>query len=466
MSAFANDHIFRSINPVTGEVIASFAAIDAAALESKLAAAAIAQRQWSHSSLQTRATVLHAIAEALRAQRSELGRIATLEMGKTHASAMAEADKSAMTCDYYAEHGTEILRIVTVAMPAGTPSIVRVFPLGVVLAIMPWNFPIWQAMRFIAPAIMAGNAILLKHASNVPQCAQAIERLVREAGAAHGMPTDLFTNLLVETAAIGGIIADHRVAAITLTGSERAGMSVAEHAGRALKKCVLELGGSDPFVVMPSADIEAAVKTGVHARMQNNGQSCVCAKRFIVHEQVYDRFVTGYVERAAAMVIGDPMNAATEMGPLSSGTARDNLHEQVKQAAAAGGRVLTGGAMIHGAGYFYPPTVIVDVPADAPIAREEFFGPVAMIFRVGSKEQALHLANDTPFGLGSSVWTSDEAEAEYFVAGLEAGITAINTLVISDPRVPFGGVKRSGYGRELADIGLREFTNIKTVLRG
>jgi succinate-semialdehyde dehydrogenase/glutarate-semialdehyde dehydrogenase len=465
MNIFSTVHKFRSTSPVTGEVLASYAEIDETELEGKLAATAAAQRKWGVSSIATRAAVLRTIAARLRAERAELGRLATLEMGKTYAAAMAEADKSAMTCDWYAEHGADILKDTYVAIPTGSAR-VTMLPLGVVLAIMPWNFPIWQAMRFIAPAIMAGNGILLKHAANVPQCALAIERLVREAGVPLGMPADVFTNLFVDTTLIPGIIADDRVVAVTLTGSERAGIAVAEAAGKALKKCVLELGGSDPFIVMPSADLEQAVKIGVHARMHNNGQSCVCAKRFIIHESVYDRFEAGFVAAAQKMPIGDPMDPAIEMGPICTRTARDDLHAQVERATKAGARVLTGGSKMDGPGYFYPPTVLVDVPVGSAISREEFFGPVAMLFKASSKEEALRIANDVPFGLGSSVWTTDEAEAEFFVRGIEAGITAINTMVLSDPRVPFGGVKKSGYGRELADLGLREFVNVKTVLKG
>jgi succinate-semialdehyde dehydrogenase/glutarate-semialdehyde dehydrogenase len=464
MNAISAAHQFRSVNPVTGTAIASFASIGAVELEEKLAAAAAAQAAWAASAVGTRAAVLRAIAATLRAERAELGRIATLEMGKLYAAAMAECDKSAMTCDYYAEHGAEIMQPTPVAMPSGSAE-VRVLPLGVILAIMPWNFPIWQAMRFIAPAIMAGNGILLKHAANVPQCALMLERLVRQAGIPAGMPAALFTNLFVDTDLIPGIIADDRVAGVTLTGSERAGIAVGQAAGQALKKCVLELGGSDPFIVMPSADLDSTVRTAVNARMHNNGQSCVCAKRFIVHAAVYDRFEAAFVRIAAAMVVGDPMQPETEMGPLCTEAARRALEAQMDRALTAGARVLTGGSMLDGPGYFFPPTVLAGVPHDAAIAREEFFGPVAMLFKVSSKEEALALANDVPFGLGSSVWTQDAAEAEFFVAGIAAGMTAVNTMVISDPRVPFGGVKKSGYGRELAAIGLREFCNIKTVLR-
>ena len=465
MNIISTAHKFRSTSPVTGEVFASYPGLDGQELETKLAVAAAAQQQWGAESIETRAAVLRAIATKLRAERAELGRIATLEMGKTYAAAMGEADKSAMTCDWYADHGADILKTTDVVMPTGSAQI-RILPLGVVLAIMPWNFPIWQAMRFIAPAIMAGNGILLKHASNVPQCALAIERVVRDAGAFLGMPAGVFTNLFVDTRLIPRIISDDRVVAVTLTGSERAGMSVAEAAGKALKKCVLELGGSDPFIVMPSADLDKAVKAAVTARMQNNGQSCVCAKRFIIHKAVYDQFESAFVAAAQRMPIGDPMDASTEIGPICTETARDDLHQQVERASRAGARILTGGVKLDGPGYFYPPTVLVDVPVGSEIAREEFFGPVAMLFKVSTKEEALRIANDIPFGLGSNVWTNDDAEAEFFVNGIAAGITAINTVVFSDPRVPFGGVKKSGYGRELADIGLREFVNVKTVLKG
>jgi succinate-semialdehyde dehydrogenase/glutarate-semialdehyde dehydrogenase len=465
MKNVSANHKFRSTNPATGELLATFSTLQDAELEVRLRDAASAQKHWGAASIETRAAVLRAVGAALRAERAELGRIATLEMGKTYVSAMAEADKSAAACDWYAEHGADILKTIPVAMPSGSAR-VRILPLGVVLAIMPWNFPIWQAMRFIAPALMAGNGILLKHAANVPQCAMALERIVRAAAIPLGMPAEVFTNLFVDTPVIPAIIADNRVAAVTLTGSERAGMAVGEAAGRALKKCVLELGGSDPFIVMPSADLDRAVETGVTARMQNTGQSCVCAKRFIVHSALYDRFEAAFTAAASRFTFGDPMDPATGMGPICTGQARDDLHAQVERAIAAGARVLTGGTKPAGPGFFYPPTVLASVPVGAAVAREEFFGPVAMLFKVDSKDEALALANDVPFGLGSSVWTSDETEAAFFVDGIEAGITAINTLVFSDARVPFGGVKRSGYGRELADIGLREFVNIKTVLQG
>ena len=470
MNAIPNHHgasgnIFRSLNPTTGQLEATFPTLDEPQLENVLQAASAAQRRWAASTVATRAAVLRAISAGLRAARDELGRLATIEMGKPLAGAMVEADKSAATCDWYAEHGAEILATTEVAMPTGSAQVVTL-PIGVVLAIMPWNFPIWQAMRFIAPALMAGNGILLKHAANVPQCARTIERVVREAAVPLGMPENLFTTIFVDTPGIPAIIADDRVAAVTLTGSERAGMSVGEHAGRALKKCVLELGGSDPFIVMPSADLPAAVTAGITARMQNNGQSCICAKRFIIHDALYAGFETAYVAAARALAIGDPLEPGTDIGPLSTAAARDHLHDQVRRAVAAGGRILTGGQPLDGEGFFYPPTVIAGLSADSAIAREEFFGPVALLFAVPDADAALRLANAVPFGLGSSVWTRDDAEAEFFVMGIEAGMTAINTLVISDPRVPFGGVKRSGHGRELAAIGLREFTNTKTVLRG
>ena len=457
------DHSFATRNPATGALSQTYPTLTPPELEHHLAAAAAAQRQWAATPIPVRAAALHAIAEALRAERAELGRLATLEMGKTCQSALAEADKCASACDWYAHHGADLLRSTDTPMPTGRARI-DYLPLGTILAVMPWNFPFWQAMRAIAPALMAGNAILLKHAANVPQCALAIERLVRTAGATRGMPPAVFTNLFVDTATIADIIADDRVAAVTLTGSERAGMAVAQAAGRALKKCILELGGSDPFIVMPSANIPQTIRMGVTARMQNNGQSCVCAKRFIVHQAAYAQFTDGFVAASQALRSGDPTDPATQLGPLCTEDARAHLHHQVERAVAQGARILTGGVLPDGPGWFYPPTVLADLPPDCDIAREELFGPVAMLFKVASAEDALALANDVPFGLGSSVWTSDAAEAEFFIRGCAAGMTAINTLVASDPRVPFGGVKRSGYGRELAHWGMHEFVNIKTVL--
>jgi succinate-semialdehyde dehydrogenase/glutarate-semialdehyde dehydrogenase len=332
-------------------------------------------------------------------------------------------------------------------------------PIGVVLAIMPWNFPFWQVFRFAAPALMAGNVGILKHASNVPQCALAIEDIFSRAGFVDGA----FQTLLVGSGAVEGIIADPRVAAVTLTGSEGAGRSVASAAGKNLKKSVVELGGSDPFVVMPSADLEAAVSTAVTARMINNGQSCIAAKRFIIHEKIYDAFLQAFVARVSAVKIGDPMDETTELGPLATAAIRDELDAQVKASVAKGARLLTGGKTLEREGYFYAPTVLVDIPSDAPAASDELFGPVASVFKAKDLTEAIAIANGTTFGLGASAWTRDDAERDRFIAEIESGLLFINGMVASDPRLPFGGVKNSGFGRELGEFGIREFVNIKSV---
>ena len=388
----------------------------------------------------------------------ELGQLMTLEMGKPFKAAMAEAEKCATACRYYADNAERFLADEPVQMEGGE-SWVAFQPIGVVLAVMPWNFPFWQVFRFAAPALMAGNVGILKHASNVPQCALAIEDVFRRAGFVGGA----FQTLLVGSEAVESIIADPRVAAVTLTGSEGAGRSVASAAGKSLKKSVIELGGSDPFVVMPSADLDAAVSTAVTARMINNGQSCIAAKRFIVHEKIYDAFLAKFVARVSALSIGDPMDEATELGPVATAAIRDELDAQVKASVAKGAKVLTGGKKLDRDGWFYAPTVLVDIPPDAPAACDELFGPVASVFRAKNLDDAINIANGTSFGLGASAWTSDAAERNRFIGEIESGLLFINGMVVSDPRLPFGGVKNSGYGRELGEFGIREFVNIKSV---
>jgi succinate-semialdehyde dehydrogenase / glutarate-semialdehyde dehydrogenase len=447
-----------SVNPATGEVLARFDELSDAELEARLARAASAFRSWRRTGFGERAALLRRAADVLDGQKERWGRIMTAEMGKTLKAAISEAEKCAWVCRYYADHGERFLA----DEPADTgaaKAYVRYLPIGPVLAVMPWNFPFWQVFRFAAPALMAGNVGLLKHASNVPQSALAIEEVFREAG----FPEGAFQALLVGSSRVARIVEDDRVAAVTLTGSEGAGASVASTAGKAIKKSVLELGGSDPFVVMPSANVEAAVKTAVTARTINNGQSCIAAKRFIVHEAVYDGFVKAFVQRMSDLAVGDPTDPGTDVGPLSSSGERDKLVEQVRAIKEAGGRVVLGGAPKAGRGFYYPPTVIVNVPLGTAASREEVFGPVAMVFRVKDADGAIQVANDVPFGLGSSVWTNDAAERARFIDELEAGATFVNAMVASDPRLPFGGVKRSGYGRELALHGIREFVNAKAV---
>jgi succinate-semialdehyde dehydrogenase/glutarate-semialdehyde dehydrogenase len=450
-----------SINPATGERLREFEPLDDAALEEKLAAAEKAFQTHRLSPFSTRVAVLETAADILDQETDSCARTISLEMGKPIGAARDEVRKCAGGCRYYAENGARFLEEEVIQTSAACSS-VRWQPLGVVLAIMPWNFPFWQVFRFAAPALMAGNVALLKHAANVPQCALAIEDIFRRAGAAPGV----FQTLLIGSEKVSAIIADRRVQAVTLTGSDRAGSEVAAAAGRQIKKCVLELGGSDPFIVMPSADWEAALTTAVKARMQNSGQSCIAGKRFLVADSIYDQFVRQFVERIRGLKMGDPLDQATEIGPLATPAIRDGVHEQVRKSVAAGGKLLTGGKSPEGKGNFYPPTVLAEIPVDAPAFREEVFGPVALLFRVPDAAAAIKLANESEFGLGASVWTNDPKEQELFVSELECGMVFVNALVASDPRLPFGGIKRSGYGRELGSLGMREFMNAKTVVVG
>ena len=447
-----------TINPATGETLEEFAPHGADRIEECLGRAQRAAVYHRGTSFRERAEWLTRAADILERERQELGRMMTLEMGKPIAAAVSEAEKCAAACRYYAANGERLLADEHVETGDGK-SWIAFHPLGVVLAVMPWNFPFWQVFRFAAPALMAGNVGILKHASSVPRCALAIEDILRRAGFAEGV----FQTLLIGAKEVEGIIADRRVAAVTLTGSEGAGRSVAATAGKNLKKSVVELGGSDPFIVMPSADMDAAVKTAVTARMINNGQSCIAAKRFIVHTEVYDAFLKPFVERVSALRVGDPMQSETELGPLATAAIRDELAEQVERSVAAGAQLLTGGKRIKGTGNYYEPTVLADIPGNAPAYDQELFGPVASVFRVTNIEEAISVANGTVFGLGASAWTTVESEQERFVREIEAGLVFINGMVASDPRLPFGGVKSSGYGRELGVFGIREFVNIKTV---
>lgn len=435
-----------------------FNALSLDEISTRLDRSAAAYRRYRGTSFADRSEWLNRAAGILESGKHEFARLMTLEMGKPIQSAAEEAAKCATACRYYAQHGEHLLRDREVAASADR-SIVKFQPLGVVLAIMPWNFPFWQVFRFAAPALMAGNAGLLKHASNVPQCALAIEDILHRAG----FPPDIFQTLLIGSAAVDGILADPRVAAVTLTGSEAAGIQVAASAGRAIKPSVLELGGSDPFIVMPSADLESAADTAVRARTINNGQSCIAAKRFIVHESIYHQFEQRFTAAMSALRVGDPMDPATDVGPMATEQIVRDLQDQVSRAVAAGARLLTGGRRIQGRGWYYPPTVLADVPRTADVYREEIFGPVASLFRAHDIDEAVEIANDTPFGLGASAWTCDAGEQQRFIQDLEAGMVFINGMVASDARLPFGGIKHSGYGRELGEYGILEFVNIKTV---
>ena len=450
-----------SINPATGETLREYQELDAAAVEQKLATAARAFRTHRQSSFSERAAVLQEAADLLEQEVATFAQTITLEMGKPIAAARDEVRKCAVGCRYYAENAERFLEEEMIQTAAARSS-VRWEPLGVVLAIMPWNFPFWQVFRFAAPALMAGNVGLLKHAANVPQCALAIEDIFQRAGAMNGV----FQTLLIGSEKVAALIADRRVAAVTLTGSDRAGSEVAAAAGRAIKKCVLELGGSDPFIVMPGADLDAALTTAVKARTVNSGQSCIAAKRFFVAEAVYEEFVRRFVEKMQSLKIGDPFDESTDIGPLATPSIRDGVHDQVRRSIGAGAKLLAGGEPTKGRGNFYPPTVLAEIPQEAPAYREEIFGPVALLFRVENAAAAIALANESDFGLGASVWTNDPAEQELFATELEAGMVFVNAMVASDPRLPFGGIKRSGYGRELGSLGIREFMNAKTVVFG
>src|SRR5688500_4796134 len=448
-----------SINPATGETVRTFEELDDAALQRKIAAASDAFARWRRTPLRERVTLLQRAAQLLESERVELGRIMTLEIGKTHRSAIEAAAKCAIGCRYYADSAEAMLAPEIVRDEGRELGRVVFKPVGVVLAIMPWNFPFWQVVRFLAPALAAGNVALLKHSSNVPQCALALEDLFRRAGC----PEGVFQALLIGSRRVARVLEDPRIAAVSLTGSEPAGMEVASLAGRQIKKSVMELGGSDPFIVLSTADVERAARVAVTARTINNGQSCIAAKRFIVVESVADRFEQRFVDGMRALRVGDPMDPATDIGPLATASIADDLQKQVDASIAMGARVLTGGRRRPPPGNYFEPTVLTDIPREAPAYRDELFGPVASLFRVEDADAAIALANDTTFGLGASVWTTDRAEMDRFVDEIESGQVFINAMVASDPHFPFGGVKRSGYGRELSSYGLREFVNIKTV---
>jgi succinate-semialdehyde dehydrogenase/glutarate-semialdehyde dehydrogenase len=453
--------MIASINPATDEVVARFDAHDDARIDKALAQASAAQHAWRRRTLRDRASLLTAVAALLRERKARYAAVITLEMGKPVAEAEAEVEKCALNCVYYAENAERFVGDEAVPIN-GSSSKVVFDPLGLVLAIMPWNYPLWQVMRFAAPAIVAGNGAVLKHANNVPQCALLLEEVFRDAGA----PRGLFTTLLVEASRVKSLIEDPRIAAVTLTGSTPVGKLVAAQAGAVLKKQVLELGGSDPFIVLADADVEAAAKVAVKARFQNAGQSCICAKRFIVEESVADRFVEALHAHVTALNVGDPTLRATDMGPMARHDLRTELHDQVQRTLAQGGRLLAGGRLPDGPGAFYAPTLIDHVTPAMAAGAEETFGPVAAVMRVAGVEEAIALANATEYGLGAALWTSDLQRAERLVREIDAGAVFVNGLVASDPRLPFGGLKQSGYGRELGSYGIREFTNIKTVWVG
>jgi len=447
-----------TINPATGEVIKQFTPLSDAQIEEKLQRAAGTFHTYRTTSFSERASKMTKAAEILEREKESFGRLMTTEMGKPLRAAIDEAAKCATACRYYAENAERFLADEVIETTA-TRSYIRYQPLGPVLAVMPWNFPFWQVFRFVAPALMAGNVGLLKHASNVPQCALAIEDIIHRAG----FPEGVFQTLLIGSAKVDQILNDPRVVAATLTGSEEAGAQVGAGAAKRIKKVVLELGGSDPFIVMPSANLDVAAETAVKARVINNGQSCIAAKRFIVAESVADAFERKFVSRMQALKVGDPFDASTELGPLATADAVSSLQADVEKTIAAGAVLLTGGKPLDRPGNYYAPTVLTDVPKNSPAYREELFGPVACIFRAKNLDEAIRISNDTRFGLGASAWTSDPAERERFINEIEAGMVFINKMVASDPRLPFGGVKHSGYGRELGPYGIREFTNVKTV---
>jgi succinate-semialdehyde dehydrogenase/glutarate-semialdehyde dehydrogenase len=453
--------MLKSIDPASGRELASFPELDEAGVEAAIARAFASRHAWRDAGLENRAATIRAVAGVLRADRDRYASLLTSEMGKPIAEAEGEVEKCAWTSTWIADNAARLLADEPIESTA-TQSYVRFQPLGVVLAVMPWNFPFWQAFRAGLPALVAGNVMLLKHSSNVPQSALAIEEVFREAG----VPDGVFQTLLIGSKAVDRIIADHRVAGVTLTGSEAAGAQVAATAGKSLKKSVLELGGSDPFIVLADADVKAAATVACRARNQNNGQSCIAAKRFIVEEPVADEFEELFSKAVGALKVGDPMDRGNQVGPLARADLVDDLERQVAESIRLGARTLTGGKRVKGDGYFFQPTVLANVRPGMPAYHEETFGPVAAVIRVKDSEDALRVANDTDFGLGSSIWTSDVERAKQLAERVEAGLVFINGMVASDARLPFGGVKRSGYGRELSSYGIREFTNIQTVWVG
>lgn len=450
--------IIQSKNPATGEVVRTFQADDDARVEEKISRAHSSFLRHRRSSFADRSRRMSAVAGILERDSRRYAEIITLEMGKPISASIAEVKKCATACRFYAENAERILADVKVSTEA-SENLIRHQPLGVILAVMPWNFPLWQVFRFAAPALMAGNTGLLKHSSNVPQCALAIEEIFRSGG----FEKDEFQALLIPADRVAGLLEDDRIAAATLTGSEPAGASIAEAAGRNIKKVVLELGGSDPFIVMPSANVDEAADIAVKARTINAGQSCIAAKRFLIHQDIVETFLQKFVDGMKGLVLGDPMDERTEVGPLATEKILEDVAAQVEESVASGARVLCGGKRIATTGNFYAPTVLIDAPRQAPARCDEIFGPVASVTTVHSIEEAIEIANETKFGLGSSVWTNNDAERERFINEIEAGQVFVNAMVASDARLPFGGIKRSGFGRELGELGILEFVNAKTV---
>ena len=447
-----------TIDPATGSALDTYAHATDAEVETALAAAESGFASWRRTTFAERASALRAFARAITDAREEAAQLITAEMGKPITQARAEVDKSALVLEYYADRGAEFLRAESVETGFDA-SYVQFAPLGSVLAIMPWNYPFWQVMRFVAPALMGGNTIVLKHASNVSGCALLLGDLARRAG----LPSSLLQPLILPAGRVEGLIADRRIAAVTLTGSDAVGMAVGAACGRYLKKSVLELGGSDPFIVLADADVAAAARTAATARFLNNGQSCIAAKRFIVEDSAFDQFESGFIAAASALVFGDPTDDATDVGPMARVDLRDELADQVRRAGAAGGRIALGGTVPDGPGAFYPPTLVSDVAPRTPVFDEETFGPAAALVRARDASHAIRLANDSPYGLSSSLWSSDIERARSLAGDIEAGAVFINAMSASDPRMPFGGVKRSGWGRELGSFGIREFVNVQAV---
>ena len=450
-----------SLNPATEEVLATFDPYTPDEVEDAVVEAQEAFLEWREGAIAEREPFMRKLAALLRERADRYGRLITIEMGKPIGEARAEIEKCAWACDHFAENAKRYLADERIPS-AARQSVVAFEPLGVVLAVMPWNFPFWQVVRFAAPALMAGNAAVLKHASNVPQCALAIEEVVRDAG----FPEGLLRTVLVSGGAIEPLIADERIRAVTLTGSSDTGSRIAELAGRALKKTVLELGGSDPFIVLADADVDAAATTGARARNQNAGQSCIAAKRFIAERAIADDFERKFAKAVEDLVVGDPLDPKTQIGPLARRDLLEALERQVDGSVRMGARILTGGERLSGQGFFYRPTVLTDVTPNMPVFREETFGPVAAVLRVRDADEAVRAANDSAYGLGASLWTRDAARGDRLARKIESGSVFINGMVASDPRLPFGGIKRSGYGRELSAFGIREFTNIQTIWIG